>query len=195
MKAASSLATAILVILSTILSVSLINATLEGGARETQEKIRAVEAKLTALKVALGDMDLKQYELLLEKGRLLNEIAELRAELDSRPSSIRRLMVTAEAVTAADVREETASGSGAPSLSLRLDAGARAVRPGGVAVSPDLLERGWTIGRKAYVEDLGVFEIFDVLPAGQKRRLRLLVDAPAKAARFGVQVRKVTLLE
>lgn len=194
MNAASSLATAILVILATALTVPLINATMEAGARDTLEKARAVEAKLDALRTALNDMDRRQYELLLEKGRLLDEIAELRAELESRPSSVRRLMVAAEAVKAADAPVEIGSGSSV-ALSLRLDAGARAVRPGGVAVSPDLLERGWTIGRRTYVEDLGVFEIFDVLPAGQKRRLRLFVDAPAKAAKFGVQVRKVTLLD
>jgi 3D (Asp-Asp-Asp) domain-containing protein len=54
-----------------------------------------------------------------------------------------------------------------------------------VAVSRDLLEEGWTFGRKVWIEGVGVREISDVMNEKWSGRIDVLVGKKKDAKRFG----------
>lgn len=54
-----------------------------------------------------------------------------------------------------------------------------------VAVSRDLLEEGWTFGRKVWIDGVGVREISDVMNEKWSGRIDVLVGKKKDAKRFG----------
>lgn len=61
------------------------------------------------------------------------------------------------------------------------------VKPGGIAVSRDLLKMGWTPGKQVYIEGYGVFTINDVMNKRWKKRFDIFYPTKQHALNFGVK--------
>ena len=59
------------------------------------------------------------------------------------------------------------------------------VTEGGVAVSRDLFDRGWTFGKKVYIKGHGVFVINDLMNERFEKRLDIFMLKTRQAWRFG----------
>jgi 3D (Asp-Asp-Asp) domain-containing protein len=61
------------------------------------------------------------------------------------------------------------------------------VRIGRIAVSWDLLEMGWTPGKKVWIEGYGVFTIGDIMDRRWKKRLDIFFPSTELADEFGIK--------
>lgn len=68
------------------------------------------------------------------------------------------------------------------------------VRPGIVAVSSDLLARGWTFGRRVYIEGVGIFTIEDRMNRRWTERMDIFLYSKNDARKFGKRKLTVVLL-
>jgi 3D (Asp-Asp-Asp) domain-containing protein len=68
------------------------------------------------------------------------------------------------------------------------------LRPGHIAISQDLLKKGWTFGKKVHIKDVGIFIIEDTMPKKWKNKLDIYMLCPKKAKEFGLQTKNVKLL-
>lgn len=75
-----------------------------------------------------------------------------------------------------------------------LTASMEPVREGCVAVSRDLFYKGWSFGRKVYIEGEGVFTITDLMHARKTNQVDIFRFNTEAALEFGRQQRKVVLL-
>lgn len=69
------------------------------------------------------------------------------------------------------------------------------VREGIVAVSRDLFQKGWSFGKKVYVEDHGVFTIGDLMGSSKKQSMDIFMVDTGKAIVFGKKKLAVLLIE
>ncbi|MBI9082700.1 MAG: 3D domain-containing protein [Desulfobacterales bacterium] len=70
----------------------------------------------------------------------------------------------------------------------------RRVKPGTVAVSPDLLAQGWTFGRKVYIEGIGVLVIGDLMHPKWTDSMDVLLFDLKAAREFGRQENLLAVL-
>ena len=70
----------------------------------------------------------------------------------------------------------------------------RHVRPGTIAVSRDLFDRGWVFGRKVRLEGLGIFEINDLMAARLDKSVDIFMGSTQQALAFGRRRIKAALL-
>jgi 3D (Asp-Asp-Asp) domain-containing protein len=70
----------------------------------------------------------------------------------------------------------------------------RRVRPGTIAVSRDLFNRGWVFGRKVRLEGLGIFEVNDLMASRHSNAVDVFVGNNAQAQAFGKRRTKAALL-
>jgi len=69
------------------------------------------------------------------------------------------------------------------------------VRPGQVAVSRDLFfEKGFTFGKKIYIENHGIFVINDLMNKRHKHAIDIVLFDKGKAVKFGVKKNKRAIL-
>lgn len=68
------------------------------------------------------------------------------------------------------------------------------VREGIVAVSRDLQDRGWSFGRKVYIDSMGVFTIEDLLHERWTNQLDVFMFSTQRAIQFGKKNLRVFLL-
>lgn len=68
------------------------------------------------------------------------------------------------------------------------------VKPGTVAVSRDLWERGWTFGKKIYLRGLGVFRVADLMNPRHNNHVDVFMWDRKKALQFGVVNTKACLV-
>jgi len=68
------------------------------------------------------------------------------------------------------------------------------VRPGIVAVSSDLLAKGWTFGRRVYIEGVGIFTIEDRMNRRWTERMDIFLYSKNDARKFGKRKLTVVLL-
>jgi 3D (Asp-Asp-Asp) domain-containing protein len=71
----------------------------------------------------------------------------------------------------------------------------RRVRPGIIAVSRDLFDKGWVFGRKVYIKGMGVYTIDDLMHQRKTNQIDVFMPETGKAVRFGVQTMEVFLLD
>lgn len=69
----------------------------------------------------------------------------------------------------------------------------RRVRPGTIAVSRDLFNKGWVFGKKVRLEGLGIFVINDLMAARHSKAIDIYL-AGGDAANFGRRTAKAALL-
>jgi len=69
------------------------------------------------------------------------------------------------------------------------------VRPGTVAVSRDLFDRGWVFGRKIYIAGHGIYKINDLMNSRHKNRIDVFFGKEKEAKKFGVKLAKAALLK
>lgn len=67
------------------------------------------------------------------------------------------------------------------------------VKAGGVAVSRDLFQQGWTFGKRVYIEGEGVFVINDLMHPRWIGRIDLFRWNREDAIKFGLKKRRVVL--
>jgi 3D (Asp-Asp-Asp) domain-containing protein len=70
----------------------------------------------------------------------------------------------------------------------------RRVKPGTIAVSRDLFDRGWVFGRKVRLEGLGIYEINDLMAARHNRAVDIFLYSNSQAQAFGKRHIKAALL-
>lgn len=61
------------------------------------------------------------------------------------------------------------------------------VKPGMVAVSRDLLELGWTFGKKVYISGFGVYRIADLVSEEHTNRIDILVFSKRDINNIGMR--------
>lgn len=59
------------------------------------------------------------------------------------------------------------------------------VRPGIIAVSRDLFDKGWTFGKKVYIKSLGVFTIEDLMAKRKTNQIDVFMPKTTQAISFG----------
>ncbi|MCG8530240.1 MAG: 3D domain-containing protein [Desulfovibrionales bacterium] len=69
------------------------------------------------------------------------------------------------------------------------------VRPGIVAVSRDLFDKGWVFGKKIYIKSLGVFTIEDLMAKRKNNQVDIFMPKTARALAFGRRNLEAFLLE
>lgn len=70
----------------------------------------------------------------------------------------------------------------------------RRVKPGTIAVSRDLFDRGWVFGRKVRLEGIGIYEINDLMAARHNRSVDIFIHSNSQALAFGKRRIKAALL-
>lgn len=70
----------------------------------------------------------------------------------------------------------------------------RRVRPGTIAVSRDLFDRGWVFGRKVRLEGIGIYEINDLMAPRHSRAIDIFIHSNSQALAFGKRRIKAALL-
>lgn len=132
------------------------------------------------------------------------EIASLRDAVEERRAATvvkARFMVKTPGVTPDPVDKRTLTVTAYSPRAVETDANplqtasSKRVREGIVAVSRDLFERGWSFGKKVYVEDHGVFIIDDLMSSSKKQCLDIFMFNTDKALEFGKKRLAVVLLE
>lgn len=70
----------------------------------------------------------------------------------------------------------------------------RLCRPGTVAVSRDLLDKGWAPGMQIYVPEIGVLRINDLLARHKRRTIDIFMGTEDEATRFGAKTIRAALM-
>jgi 3D (Asp-Asp-Asp) domain-containing protein len=70
----------------------------------------------------------------------------------------------------------------------------RHVRPGTIAVSRDLFDKGWVFGRKVRIEGLGIFEINDLMAARHGNSIDIFIGSNQQCQAFGKRHTRAALL-
>lgn len=70
----------------------------------------------------------------------------------------------------------------------------RRVRPGTIAVSRDLFNKGWVFGRKVRIEGLGIYEINDLMAARHDKAIDIFIGGNQQAQAFGKRRTQAALL-
>lgn len=76
-----------------------------------------------------------------------------------------------------------------------LTASGKKPKVGYIAISRDLLKNGWEIGKRVYIENMGIFEIQDKMHMKMKNSIDVYMLSRKAALEFGVQTLEVTLLD
>jgi len=75
-----------------------------------------------------------------------------------------------------------------------ITASMRRVRPGTIAVSRDLFDKGWVFGRKVRIEGLGIFEINDLMAARHDKSIDVFIGSNQQCQAFGKRRIRAALL-
>jgi len=70
----------------------------------------------------------------------------------------------------------------------------RRVRPGTIAVSRDLFDKGWVFGRKVRIEGLGIFEINDLMAVRHDKSIDIFIGNNQQCQAFGKRHIRAALL-
>ncbi|OIN98953.1 MAG: hypothetical protein AUJ49_12205 [Desulfovibrionaceae bacterium CG1_02_65_16] len=70
----------------------------------------------------------------------------------------------------------------------------RRVRPGTIAVSRDLFDKGWVFGRKVRIEGVGIFEINDLMAARHDKSIDIFIGNNQQCQAFGKRHIRAALL-
>ncbi|MBA4356508.1 MAG: hypothetical protein C0405_02150 [Desulfovibrio sp.] len=119
--------------------------------------------------------------------------AEVAHMLVSDPEYLRRLVEQTRPnalVTATAYNADPAQTDSDPDITASM----RRVRPGTIAVSRDLFDRGWVFGRKVRLEGLGIFEINDLMAARHNKAVDIFIYSNSQAQAFGKRRVKAALL-
>ncbi|MBU1228342.1 MAG: 3D domain-containing protein [Proteobacteria bacterium] len=119
--------------------------------------------------------------------------AEVAYMLVSDPEYLHRLQEQTKPVATVTVTAYNADPSQTDS-DPDIAASMRRVKPGTIAVSRDLFDRGWVFGRKVRLEGLGIFEINDLMAARHNRAIDIFLYSNSKALAFGKRRIKAALL-
>jgi len=119
--------------------------------------------------------------------------AEVAHMLVSDPEYLRRLEEQSKPnalVTVTAYNAEAAQTDSDPDIAASM----RRVRPGTIAVSRDLFDRGWVFGRKVRLEGIGIYEINDLMAARHSRAVDIFIHSNTQAQAFGKRRIKAALL-
>lgn len=139
------------------------------------------------LSLAKTEGALAGFEMVTRRDRAqLLELRRLVQVKDHLIESIRRGQV----LTITAYSPSIAATDGTPFLT----ATSSPVREGIIAVSRDLQEKGWTFGRKVYIDTMGVYIIDDLLAERWTNQLDIFMFSTQRALQFGKKNMRVYLL-
>ncbi|MGE4265709.1 MAG: hypothetical protein AB7E46_14695 [Desulfovibrio sp.] len=158
----------------------------------TAAVLTALAAALVCTLAALAAQtsELKELKTTAPASEYRAEVARLivtdqeylnRLEKQSRPVS----MVTVTAYNA-----DPAQTDSDPEIAASM----RRVRPGTIAVSRDLFNKGWVFGRKVRIEGLGIYEINDLMAARHDKAIDVFIGCNQRAQAFGKRRAQAALL-
>jgi len=119
--------------------------------------------------------------------------AEVAHMLVSDPEYLRRLEEQSKPnalVTVTAYNADQAQTDSDPNIAASM----RHVRPGTIAVSRDLFDRGWVFGRKVRLEGIGIYEINDLMAARHNSAVDIFIHSSSQAQAFGKRRIKAALL-
>lgn len=139
--------------------------------------LAAQASELQTLKLA------KPFEYRAEVARMVVTDQEYlrRLEQQTKPNAL---------VTVTAYNAEVAQCDADPEIAASM----RRVRPGTIAVSRDLFDKGWVFGRKVRIEGLGIFEINDLMAARHDNSIDIFIGSNQKAVAFGKRRTRAALL-
>lgn len=142
---------------------------------------------LAALASQRGELtELKRYS----QNEYRAEVAQL---VVSDPEYLRRLeelSVPNAVVTVTAYNADPAQTDSDPEIAASM----RRVKPGTIAVSRDLFDRGWVFGRKVRLEGIGIYEINDLMATRHNRAVDIFIHSNSQALAFGKRRIKAALL-
>lgn len=126
---------------------------------------------------------LTQYEYRAEVAHMLVSDPEYlrRLEEQSKPNAL---------VTVTAYNAEVSQTDSDPDITASM----RRVRPGTIAVSRDLFDKGWVFGRKVRLEGIGIYEINDLMAARHNSAVDIFIHSNSQALAFGKRRIKAALL-
>jgi len=68
-------------------------------------------------------------------------------------------------------------------------------RAGTIAVSRDLHRQGWSLGKRVYIDQVGVYRIADLMHPRWENKIDVLLASVKEARRFGVKESTAVLLD
>ena len=156
--------------------------------------IAILPALAAALFFSLAGLAAQRGEISELKRQSQNEYrAEAAFMLVADPEYLRRLEELGKpvaTVTATAYNADAAQTDSDPDISASM----RRVKPGTIAVSRDLFDRGWVFGRKVRLEGLGIFEINDLMAARHNKAVDIFIYSNSQAQAFGRRRIKAALL-
>jgi 3D (Asp-Asp-Asp) domain-containing protein len=150
--------------------------------------IAALLCSLIALAVQHNELaDLRvhmprSHEYRAEVVRMLVSDPEYLSRLEAQNKPVASVTVTAYNATPAQCDADP-----------EIAASMRRVKPGTIAVSRDLFNKGWVFGKKVRLEGLGIFEINDLMAARHSKAIDIYL-AGDNAMSFGKRHAKAALL-
>jgi 3D (Asp-Asp-Asp) domain-containing protein len=140
--------------------------------------LAAQGSELSALKSASAP-----YEYRAEAARMVVADAEYLRRLEEQNRPVALVTVTA-------YNAEVAQTDADPDIAASM----RRVKPGTIAVSRDLFDRGWVFGRKVRLEGLGIFVINDLMAARHDKAVDIFIGSNAQCVAFGKRRIRAALL-
>lgn len=127
---------------------------------------------------------LTQYEYRAEVVRMLVSDPEYQERLEAQIRPVATVTVTAYNADPAQTDSDP-----------EITASMRRVKPGTIAVSRDLFNKGWVFGKKVRIEGLGIYEINDLMAARHNKAIDIfLAGSTASAMAFGKRRTTAALL-
>jgi 3D (Asp-Asp-Asp) domain-containing protein len=123
------------------------------------------------------------YEYRAEAARMVVADAEYLRRLEEQSRAVTLVTVTAYNADPAQTDSD-------PDIAASM----RKVRPGTIAVSRDLFDRGWVFGRKVRLEGLGIFVINDLMAARHDKAIDIFIGSNAQCQAFGRRHIRAALL-
>ncbi len=157
-------------------------------------QVAILPALAAALFFSLAALASQRGELSEFKRLSQNEYrAEVAHMIVSDPEYLRRLEEQSKPnalVTVTAYNAEVSQTDSDPDIAASM----RHVRPGTIAVSRDLFDRGWVFGRKVRLEGIGIYEINDLMAARHSSAVDIFIHSNSQALAFGKRRIKAALL-
>jgi 3D (Asp-Asp-Asp) domain-containing protein len=157
-------------------------------------QVAILPAMAAALFFSLAALASQRGEITELKRLSQNEYrAEVAQLVVSDPEYLRRLegqSIPNAVVTVTAYNADPAQTDSDPDIAASM----RKVKPGTIAVSRDLFDRGWVFGRKVRLEGIGIYEINDLMATRHSRAVDIFIHSNSQALAFGKRRIKAALL-
>lgn len=118
------------------------------------------------------------------------DIETIKKEVQELRSAINSLTPRKITVTAYTARKEECDITPNKTASMKKPMPGRTI-----AVSRDLHQQGWSLGKRVYIDQIGVFQIEDLMHSKHENKIDVLLASVKEARQFGVKKSTAVLLD